>query len=45
MVSFTITEKGYNKNANGEYYGDVVSDFESEQNFPGALLENLQLVL
>jgi len=42
MVSFTITEKGYSlKNARGEYYGDVVSDFaagpESPRSFIGKL--------
>lgn len=42
MVSFTITEKGYNlTNARGEYYPDVVSDFESGTALPKSFIGKL----
>jgi len=42
MVSFTITEKGYSlKNAKGEYYGDVVSDFETGTESPRTFIGKL----
>lgn len=42
MVSFTITEKGYSlKNAKGEYYGDVVSDFENGPEYPKSFIGKL----
>lgn len=42
MVSFTITEKGYSlKNARGEYYGDVVSDFEAGTESPKSFIGKL----
>lgn len=42
MVSFTITEKGYSlKNAKGEFYGDVVSDFEAGTGFPKSFIGKL----
>lgn len=42
MVSFTITEKGYSlKNAKGEYYGDVVSDFETGVKSPKTFIGKL----
>lgn len=42
MVSFTITEKGYSlKNAKGEYYGDVASDFETGTESPKSFIGKL----
>jgi len=42
MVSFTITEKGYNlKNAKGDYYPDVISDFEAGPEAPRSFIGKL----
>ena len=42
MVSFTITEKGYSlTNARGEYYPDVVSDFEAGASWPKSFIGKL----
>ncbi len=42
MASFTITEKGYNlTNAKGEYYGDVIKDFENGPDQPVSFIGKL----
>ncbi|AGC67052.1 oxidoreductase [Thermoclostridium stercorarium subsp. stercorarium DSM 8532] len=42
MVSFTITEKGYSlKNAKGEYYPDVESDFKAGPESPKSFIAKL----
>lgn len=42
MVSFTITEKGYNlTNTKGEYYSDVKEDFEAGPEFPKSFIGKL----
>ncbi|MCR4431646.1 MAG: mannitol dehydrogenase family protein [Tepidanaerobacteraceae bacterium] len=39
MVSFTITEKGYSlNNSKGEYYPEVISDFEAIPEHPKSLM-------
>ncbi len=42
MVSFTITEKGYSlKNAKGDFYGDVVDDFNTGTASPKSFIGKL----